>query len=78
VEGSAIGVTEYGNPARAHFTASAQNAHGDFSAIGNENFPEHCRVNLRRENSIALERGYATLLAFSGPALLCEPPEMFT
>ncbi len=41
VQGFAVDITEDGDGANAQFAAGAQDAHGDFAAIGDQNFFEH-------------------------------------
>jgi hypothetical protein len=38
VQGTTVGFAEYGSGGDAEFPTGAENAHGDFTAIGNENF----------------------------------------
>ncbi len=41
VQRVAVGFAEDNRGSNAEFAASAQDAHGDFAAIGNESFAEH-------------------------------------
>src|SRR5271169_1194779 len=48
----AVDLAENSHAANAQLAAGAQDAHGDFAAIGNQNFPEHGPFVLLRDFSM--------------------------
>ena len=52
VQRFAVNFAEYRDRSNAQFTAGAEDPHGDFAAIGNQDFLEHRRV-ARKEFSMA-------------------------
>ena len=56
VEGFAVGFAENGDGSNAEFAASAQDAHGDFAAIGNQDFFEHAVLAMQRNSSMRVRR----------------------
>lgn len=52
VERFAVGVAEDGDGLNAEFAAGADDAHGDFTAIGNQNFLEHMLLEMQRDSSM--------------------------
>ena len=55
VQRFAVSFAEYADGLHAQFAARAENAHGDFAAIGNQDFLEH--RNVERGKSLAGEKG---------------------
>jgi len=51
VQRFAVNFAENRNAANAQLAAGTQDAHGDFAAIGNQNFPEHGPLMLLRDFS---------------------------
>src|SRR5580704_11721790 len=51
VERFAVNLAEHRNTANAQLAAGAQDAHGDFAAIGNQDFPEHGPLAPLRDSS---------------------------
>jgi hypothetical protein len=51
VERFAVNLAENRYAANAQLAAGAQDAHGDFPAIGNQDFPEHGPLALLRDSS---------------------------
>ena len=52
MEGGAVGFAEDGDGADAEFAAGAEDAHGDFAAIGNQDFVEHPGLAMLRDSSM--------------------------
>jgi hypothetical protein len=52
VQGAAVGFAEYGGSGDSEFAAGAEDANGDFAAIGNENFAKHTFVRMQRNFSM--------------------------
>ncbi len=58
VEGFAVDFAEDGDGADAEFAAGAQDAHGDFTAIGYQDFLEHAVLAMQRNSSMRVRRGW--------------------
>ena len=52
MEGGAVGFAEDGDGADAEFAAGAEDAHGDFAAIGDQDFVEHADLAMLRDSSM--------------------------
>src|ERR1700674_239769 len=52
VEGGAVGFAEDRDRADAEFAAGAEDAHGDFAAIGDQDFVEHAGLAMLRNSSM--------------------------
>ena len=69
VQGLAVDLTEDGGGADAQLAAGAQDAHGDLTAIGDQDFPEHGWFAMQRDFS--MRGGKKTLAVRLACPIIC-------